>query len=142
MKRAIPKPVGSAADCHRQQDRSRGRRMERVPIDSNDAEHSPRHQRRAETIADRCCRTTPSLHEPISRETCDPELVELISWYCSEPRSAFNPTVVLRSRFCLEQHHLAPPTITVRLAAVRRLAYDAADSGLLSPEPAAGIRRV
>ena len=29
-----------------------------------------------------------------------------------------------------------------RLAAVRRLAYEAADSGLLSPELAAGIRRV
>jgi len=30
----------------------------------------------------------------------------------------------------------------VRLAAVRRLAYEAADSGFLSPELAAGIRRV
>ena len=29
-----------------------------------------------------------------------------------------------------------------RLAAVRRLAYEAADAGLLSPELAAGIRRV
>jgi integrase len=32
--------------------------------------------------------------------------------------------------------------INVRLAAVRRLAYEAADAGLLSPELAAGIRRV
>jgi integrase len=37
---------------------------------------------------------------------------------------------------------LAPGTINVRLAAVRRLAYEAADTGLLSPELAAGIRRV
>ena len=37
---------------------------------------------------------------------------------------------------------LAPGTINVRLAAIRRLAYEAADSGLLSPELAAGIRRV
>jgi site-specific recombinase XerD len=37
---------------------------------------------------------------------------------------------------------LAPGTINVRLAAVRRLAYEAADAGLLSPELAAGIRRV
>ena len=35
-----------------------------------------------------------------------------------------------------------PSTINVRLAAVRRLAYEAADTGLLSPELAAGIRRV
>jgi hypothetical protein len=33
-------------------------------------------------------------------------------------------------------------TINLRLAAVRRIAYEAADSGLLSPELAAGIRRV
>ena len=39
-------------------------------------------------------------------------------------------------------HSLAPGTINVRLAAIRRLAYEAADSGLLSPELAAGIRRV
>src|SRR5438270_7729511 len=34
----------------------------------------------------------------------------------------------------LEQRHLAPTTINLRLAAVRRVAYEAADSGLLSPE--------
>jgi site-specific recombinase XerC len=37
---------------------------------------------------------------------------------------------------------LAAGTINQRLAAVRRLAYEAADSGMLSPELAAGIRRV
>jgi hypothetical protein len=42
----------------------------------------------------------------------------------------------------LEQRHLAPTTINLRLAAVRRVAYEAADSGLLSPELAAGIRQV
>jgi len=42
----------------------------------------------------------------------------------------------------LESRQLAPGTINVRLASVRRLAYEAADSGLLSPELAAGIRRV
>ena len=40
----------------------------------------------------------------------------------------------------LEQKHYAPTTINLRLAAVRRVAYEAADSGLLSPELAAGIR--
>jgi len=37
---------------------------------------------------------------------------------------------------------LAPGTINLRLGAVRRLAYEAADCGLLSPDLAAGIRRV
>jgi site-specific recombinase XerD len=57
-------------------------------------------------------------------------------------RSSFNRTVVLRYRINLESRNLAPGTINVRLAAVRRLAYEAADAGLLSPELAAGIRRV
>jgi integrase len=55
---------------------------------------------------------------------------EFIGWYCSEPRLAFNRTVVLRYRFFLEQKNLAPSTINVRLAAVRRLAYEASDTGL------------
>ena len=37
---------------------------------------------------------------------------------------------------------MAPGTINVRLAAVRRLAYKPLDAGLLSPELAAGMRRV
>jgi len=49
---------------------------------------------------------------------------------------------VLRYRIYLEQRVPAPTTINLRSAAVRRVAYEAADSGLLSPELAAGIRRV
>ncbi|MBZ5671912.1 MAG: tyrosine-type recombinase/integrase [Acidobacteriia bacterium] len=67
---------------------------------------------------------------------------EFIDWYCSEPRLAFNKTVVLRYRIHLEFRKLAPGTINLRLGAVRRLAYEAADGGLLSPDLAAGIRRV
>ena len=49
---------------------------------------------------------------------------------------------MLRYRIHLEQRGYAPATINLRLAAVRRIAYEAADAGLLSPELAAGIRRV
>ncbi len=67
---------------------------------------------------------------------------EFVEWYCSEPRLAFNRIVVLRYRSHLESRQLAPGTINVRLGAVRRLAYEAADGGLLSADLAAGIRRV
>jgi len=67
---------------------------------------------------------------------------EFVDWYCSEPRLAFNRTVVLRYRSHLESRQLAPGTVNLRLGAVRRLAYEAADCGLLSADLAAGIRRV
>jgi site-specific recombinase XerD len=67
---------------------------------------------------------------------------EFVEWYCSEPRLSFSKTVVLRYRMHLETRNLAPGTINLRLGAVRRLAYEAADCGLLSADLAAGIRRV
>jgi hypothetical protein len=59
---------------------------------------------------------------------------EFVDWYCSEPRLAFNRIVVLRYRSHLESRQLAPGTINLRLGAVRRLAYEAADCGLLSAD--------
>ena len=83
-----------------------------------------------------------SLSSPRSRRNYKFAMEQFIAWYCSEPRLALNRTVVLRFRLHLESLGLAAGTINQRLAAVRRLAYEAADSGLLSPELAAGIRRV
>src|SRR5215472_13574799 len=77
-----------------------------------------------------------------SRRSYQHAMDEFIEWYCSEPRLALNRAVVLRYRLQLEAKKLAASTINVRLAAVRRLAYEAADTGLLSPELVAGIRRV
>ena len=83
-----------------------------------------------------------TLGSPASKRAYEFAIDDFVSWYCSEPRLAFSKTVVLRYRLDLEGRRLAPATINLRLAAVRRLAYEAADTGLLSPELAAGIRRV
>src|SRR5438477_3287234 len=83
-----------------------------------------------------------SLTSLSGQRTYDHAIREFVAWYCSKPRLAFSRTVVLRYRIHLEQRGYAPSTINLRLAAVRRIAYEAADSGLLSPELAAGIRRV
>jgi site-specific recombinase XerD len=83
-----------------------------------------------------------SLSSARSRRNYKFAMEQFITWYCSEPRLALNRTVVQRFRLHLELLGLAAGTINQRLAAVRRLAYEAADSGLLSPELAAGIRRV
>jgi hypothetical protein len=81
-----------------------------------------------------------SLTSASGQRTYEHAIREFVAWYCSEPHLAFNRTVVLRYRIHLEQRHYAPATINLRLAAVRRIAYEAADAGLLSPELAAGIR--
>src|ERR1019366_6252265 len=83
-----------------------------------------------------------SLASPGSRRVYQYAIEQFIAWYCSEPRLAFNRIVVLRYRMFLEGRRLAANTINQQLAAVRRLAYEAADAGLLSPELAAGISRV
>ena len=83
-----------------------------------------------------------SLRLPESKRAYRHAIDEFIQWYCSEPRLSLNNTVVTLYRIHLETRQLAAGTINARLAAVRRLAYEAADAGLLSPELAAGIRRV
>lgn len=83
-----------------------------------------------------------SLTCPDAQRGYEHAIDEFVEWYCSEPRLAFNKTAVLRYRLHLKSRKLAPGTINLRLGAVRRLAYEASDCGLLSPDLAAGIRRV
>ena len=83
-----------------------------------------------------------SLGSPASRRVYEYAIDQFTAWYCSEPRLAFNRIVVVRYRMHMESRGLAANTINQQLAAVRRLAHEAADSGLLSPELAAGISRV
>jgi hypothetical protein len=71
-----------------------------------------------------------SLGSPASRRAYEFAIDEFIAWYCSEPRLAFSRVVVARYRLSLEARGLAASSINQRLAAVRRLAYEAADGGL------------
>src|SRR5437762_9875810 len=64
-----------------------------------------------------------TLSSPDSQRSYRFAIDDFIAW-CSEPRLAFNKTVVLRYRLQLEARHLASSTINPRLAAVRRLAYE------------------
>jgi hypothetical protein len=71
-----------------------------------------------------------SLSSPNSRRNYRFGMEQFITWYCSGPRLALNRVVVLRFRLHLDSLGSAAGTINQRLAAVRRLAYEAADSGL------------
>jgi hypothetical protein len=75
------------------------------------------------------------------QRTYDHAINEFVDWYCSEPRLAFIAPLF----FDTDPLGTTAPhsnNDNLRLAAVRRVAYEAADSGLLNPELAAGIRRV
>ena len=74
-----------------------------------------------------------TLRSPESKRSCRFAIVGFVAWYCAEPRDAFNKTVVLRYRLESESRRLSSSPGNLRLAAVRRLAYEAADTGLLSP---------
>jgi hypothetical protein len=57
-----------------------------------------------------------SLTSRSGQRTYDHAIREFVAWYCSEPRLAFNRTVVLRYRIHLEQRQYAPATINLRQA--------------------------
>src|SRR6266568_1134545 len=120
------------------------RRMEAVLMakSKTNRKRTPKHVLKLPDLEQSKSAVLNSLTSQSSQRTYDHAIREFIEWYCSEPRLAFNKTVVTRYRISLEQRHYASTTINLRLAAVRRLAYEAADCGLLSADLAAGIRRV
>jgi site-specific recombinase XerD len=69
-------------------------------------------------------------------------LDEFIEWYGREPRPGFTKATVAAWRVALEARRLGSVSINVRITAVRKLAVEAADNGLLAPELANGITRV
>ncbi len=69
-------------------------------------------------------------------------LDEFFAWYGQEPRAGFTKATVAAWRVALEARGLGAVSIKVRITAVRKLAVEAADNGLLAPELANGITRV
>jgi hypothetical protein len=93
----------------------------------------PNHRRRVLRLPDLDhCKSAVlnSLGSPASRRVYEYAIDQFIAWYCSEPRLAFNRIVVVRYRMYLKSRHLAANIINQQLAAVRRLAHEAA---VLSP---------
>src|ERR1022692_3797328 len=83
-----------------------------------------------------------SVSSPITRRVYNLGLDEFIEWYGQEARPGFTKAAVNAWRITLEARGLGSVSINVRITAVRKLAVEAADNGLLSPELAAGITRV
>jgi site-specific recombinase XerD len=83
-----------------------------------------------------------SVSSPITKRVYNLGLDEFFAWFSLEPRPGFTKATVNAWRAELEGRGLGSVSINVRITAVRKLAVEAADNGLLAPELAAGITRV
>ena len=83
-----------------------------------------------------------SVSSPITKRVYNLGLDEFFAWYGQEPRAGFTKATVTAWRVALEARGLGAVSINVRITAVRKLAVEAADNGLLAPELANGITRV
>jgi site-specific recombinase XerD len=83
-----------------------------------------------------------SVSSPITRRVYSLGLDEFFAWYAQEPRAGFTKATVAAWRVALEARGLGAVSINVRITAVRKLAVESADNGLLAPELASGITRV
>src|ERR1700751_3718598 len=83
-----------------------------------------------------------SVSSPITRRVYNLGLDEFFAWFTLEPRPGFTKATVSAWRVALEARGLGTVSINVRITAVRKLAVEAADNGLLAPELATGITRV
>lgn len=82
-----------------------------------------------------------ALHSPNSKIAYDHALTGFLEWYRKDaPGEAFSKAVV--QRWLAAQSNLSASTINLRLSAVKKLAAEALDNGLLNPTLAHGISRV
>jgi integrase len=83
-----------------------------------------------------------SVSSPITKRVYNMALDEFMGWFQEAPRPGFTKATVSAWRVSLEDRRLGSSSIIVRMSAIRKLAAEAADNGLLAPELAAGISRV
>lgn len=84
-----------------------------------------------------------SVSSPITRRVYNMALDEFMNWFRQEPRpGGFCKATVSAWRASLETRGLGSSSIIIRMSAIRKLASEAADNGLIAPELAAGIARV
>jgi integrase len=83
-----------------------------------------------------------TLPSPESRRAYSQALDDFFRWCGAKAVDGFNKATVNAYRADLEARRLSSSTINQRLSAIRKLAMEAADNGLLPPEQASAISRV
>jgi site-specific recombinase XerD len=84
-----------------------------------------------------------SVSSPITRRVYNMALDEFLAWWNAQvPRPGFTKAAVSAWRASLEARKLGSSSIIIRMSAIRKLAVEATDNGMLDPNMAAGILRV
>jgi len=77
-----------------------------------------------------------------SKRAYSKALGDFLSWYDAQGRPGLSKAVVQAYSVKLQGDGLAPSTVNLRLSAIRKLASEASDNGLIDPTLAAAIGRV
>src|ERR1035438_8318745 len=84
-----------------------------------------------------------SVHSPESKRAYGRGLEHFLNWYQTErPTTGFTKATVQRYRTHLVDSGLSSSTVNLYMTAIRRLAVEASDNGLMQSELASGIGRV
>src|SRR6202521_5261790 len=83
-----------------------------------------------------------SVSSPITKRVYNMALDEFLGWFQQAPRPGFTKATVSAWRVSLEVRGLGSSSIIIRMSAIRKLASEAVDNGLIAPEIAAGIARI
>ena len=85
---------------------------------------------------------TDSVRSPHTRRAYRSALTEFLLWCHAAGPATFSKAAVQEYRTTLEQRHLSASSIQVQMSAIRRLAAEMADNGLLDPQTALVIAKV
>lgn len=77
-----------------------------------------------------------------SKRMYDRSLTDFLAWYKEQGHTRLDKATVQTYRAELQARNLAASSINQRLSAIRKLAAEAADNGLMDPSLAAGVSRV
>jgi site-specific recombinase XerD len=77
-----------------------------------------------------------------SQRAYEKALTDFLSWYAQQGHPGLKKAVVQAYKRKLRGDGLAPATVNQRLCAIRKLATEASDNGMMKPHLAQGIQRV
>jgi site-specific recombinase XerD len=84
-----------------------------------------------------------SVNAPESKRAYARAIEDFLTWYqTNRPATGFTKATVQAYRAVLVESGLSSSTVNLRMTAIRRLAVEAADNGLMAPDLVSGIGRV